>query len=160
MYVSFNTLPPNSRVWIYQSNRLLTNNEIEFLRKELKFFLKNWTSHDKDIESSYDLIYKRFLVIGLNQNITSARGCSIDKCIRFVKSLQSKFGMNFLDRLIVAYRVEDDIKTVNLNEFESMIKRNVLLSHTIVFNNMVDTKESYQKKWEVPISRSWHKRFL
>ena len=71
MYVSFNLLPPNAKVWIYQSDTNLSITDVELIEKEVVFFLNNWSSHNKEIESSYEIRYNRFLIIGLNENINS-----------------------------------------------------------------------------------------
>ncbi len=39
MYVPFDTLPEESKIWIYQSNRKFSDEEIQEIETELKFFL-------------------------------------------------------------------------------------------------------------------------
>ena len=41
-----------------------------------------------------------------------------------------------------------------------MAKEKAVNKSTIVFNNLVDTKEAYQNFWEVPVEESWHSRFF
>ena len=78
MLVNFNTLPETSRVWIYQANRSFTETEIEEIGSKLNIFIENWTAHGGDLYSGYEIKYKRFIIIGLNQNLNTATGCSID----------------------------------------------------------------------------------
>ena len=160
MYVSFNLLPPNSKVWIYQSDSNLSSTDVELIEKEVKFFLNNWSSHNKGIESSYEIRYNRFLIIGLNENINSASGCSIDKSVNFIKNLQSILKVNFLNRLDVAYKIGNEINSISLLEFQKMIRENKLSKDSIVYNNMIDTKKLYLNSWETTIENSWHKKFL
>lgn len=160
MYVSFNLLPPNAKVWIYQSDSNLSSTDVELIEKEVKFFLNNWSSHNKEIESSYEIRYNRFLIIGLNENINSASGCSIDKSVNFIKNLQSILKVNFLNRLDVAYKIGNEINTISLLEFQNMIRENKLSKDSIVYNNMIDTKKLYLNSWETTIENSWHKKFL
>ena len=160
MYVSFNLLPPNAKVWIYQSDTNLSITDVELIEKEVKFFLNNWSSHNKEIESSYEIRYNRFLIIGLNENINSASGCSIDKSVNFIKNLQSILKVNFLNRLDVAYKIGNEINSISLLEFQNMIRENKLSKDSIVYNNMIDTKKLYLNSWETTIENSWHKKFL
>ena len=160
MYVSFNLLPPNAKVWIYQSDSNLSSKDVELIEKEVKLFLNNWSSHNKEIESSYEIRYNRFLIIGLNENINSASGCSIDKSVNFIKNLQSILKVNFLNRLDVAYKIGNEINTISLLEFQNMIRENKLSKDSIVYNNMIDTKKLYLNSWETKIENSWHKKFL
>ena len=160
MYVSFNLLPPNAKVWIYQSDSNLSSKDVELIEKEVKLFLNNWSSHNKEIESSYEIRYNRFLIIGLNENINSASGCSIDKSVNFIKNLQSILKVNFLNRLDVAYKIGNEINTISLLEFQNMIRENKLSKDSIVYNNIIDTKKLYLNSWETTIENSWHKKFL
>ena len=160
MYVSFNLLPPNAKVWIYQSDSNLSSTDVELIEKEVKFFLNNWSSHNKEIESSYEIRYNRFLIIGLNEDINSASGCSIDKSVNFIKNLQSILKVNFLNRLDVAYKIGNEINSISLLEFQKMIRENKLSKDSIVYNNMIDTKKLYLNSWETTIENSWHKKFL
>jgi hypothetical protein len=41
-----------------------------------------------------------------------------------------------------------------------MAKQKAVSKNTIVFNNLVATKEEYENHWEVPAEESWHARFL
>ena len=50
MIVDFNTLPNDSRLWIYQSNREFTIIELEEIEALTKTFLKNWQAHNKELE--------------------------------------------------------------------------------------------------------------
>ena len=160
MYVSFNLLPSNAKVWIYQSDSNLSSTDVELIEKEVKFFLNNWSSHNKEIESSFEIRYNRFLIIGLNENINSASGCSIDKSVNFIKNLQSILKVNFLNRLDVAYKIGNKINSISLLEFQTMIRKNKLSKDSIVYNNMIDTKKLYLNNWETTIEKSWHKKFL
>ena len=160
MYVSFNLLPPNAKVWIYQSDRNLSNIDIELIEKEVKLFLNNWSSHNKEIESSFEIRYNRFIIIGLNENINSASGCSIDKSLNFIKDLQSLLKVNFLNRLDVAYKTGNDINSISLSEFQTMIREKKLSKDSIVYNNMISSKQSYINNWETTIENSWHKKLL
>jgi hypothetical protein len=47
-----------------------------------------------------------------------------------------------------------------LSDFQRFVNERKVTSETIVFNNMVNTKEDFENNWEVPVSKSWHKRFL
>ena len=45
MISDFKTLSENSRIWIYQSNRSLTEQEKESISILIEDFLNNWKSH-------------------------------------------------------------------------------------------------------------------
>ena len=160
MLVSFDKLPLNSRVWVYSSNRKFIQKEIISIRKDLENFLSNWTSHNQNLETGFELRYDRFIIIAVNQETNNASGCSIDNCFRFIKKLENKYEVDLLDKMNVIYKQDKHLYHKKLNEFISMYKNNLVSLNTIVFNNLVNTVGEYKLKWEVPVKESWHNRFM
>lgn len=160
MLVDFNELPEHSRIWIYQSNRSFTDNEIQEIEADLSNFLKEWTAHGSHLHAGFEVKYKRFIVIGLDQTNASASGCSIDASVHFVQSLEKKYGVELLDRMNVSFKQGDFIAYKPLKDFKKMAKDKAVSANTIVFNNLVATKQEYLENWEVPASESWHSRFV
>ena len=68
MLVNFETLPETARVWIYQCNRSFSDSELGEISEKLTVFLQGWTAHGADLQSGFEIKYKRFIVIALNQN--------------------------------------------------------------------------------------------
>lgn len=160
MLTDFENLPDDSRVWIYQSNRKFTNEEVEIITQEIKSFLQQWTAHGADLEAAFEIRYHRFIVLGLNQNNASASGCSIDASVHFIQSLENALGVDLLDKMNVTFYTGDFIAHKTLLEFKKMAKDRSVSPNTVVFNNLVNTKEEYLEHWEVPAKDSWHSRFL
>ena len=160
MLIRFKDLPSNSRVWIFQSSRAFTLSEIVDLKNKIETFLENWKSHGHSFESGYELPYNRFVVIGLNESSTDASGCSIDKCMNFIKYLETVYQVDLLDKMNVTYRNKDLIEYVNLKDFIKLAKSKLVSSDTIVFNNLVLNKNQYIENWEVKAKESWHNRYM
>ena len=160
MLVSFDKLPLNSRVWVYSSNRKFIQKEIISIRKDLENFLSNWTSHNQNLETGFELRYDRFIIIAVNQEINNTSGCSIDNCVRFIKKLENKYEVDLLDKMNVIYKQDKHLYHKKLNEFISMYKNNSVSLNTVVFNNLVNTISEYKFKWEIPVKESWHNRFM
>ncbi|MEW4922680.1 ABC transporter ATPase [Algibacter sp. 2305UL17-15] len=160
MLVEFNTLPEESRVWIYQANRSFTPEEIEEIQNKLNVFIENWTAHGSDLQSGYLIKYKRFIVIGLNQNLNAASGCSIDASVHFIQQLEKEYDVDLMDKMNVSYKQGEFIAYKTLIDFKKMAKDRAVSKNTIVFNNLVNTIAEFNENWEVPASESWHSRFL
>ena len=160
MLVEFNDLPDTSRVWIYQAGRSLTENEISEIKQKLEAFLELWTVHGSTLEASYEIRYKRFIVIALNQELQAASGCSIDASVNFIQQLEKEYNIELLDKMNVSYRQGDFIAYKPLLDFKKMAKQNAVSQNTIVFNNLVTNKYEYINYWEVPARDSWHARFV
>ena len=160
MLVDFSELPDNARIWIYQSNRNFTDAELSEIETDLSEFLREWTAHGADLRAGYELRYKRFIVIGLDQRMAGASGCSIDASVHFVQQLEQRYGVELLDRMNVSFKQGEYITYKPLKDFKRRAKDRAGNSHTIVFNNLVATKGEYLEHWEVPAAESWHSRFV
>ena len=160
MLTEFENLPNDSRVWVYQSSRKLSDEEVAFLIPKTEAFLEQWTAHGSDLEAGFEIKYNRFIVIGLNQDNASASGCSIDSSVRFIQSLEKEFDVDLLDKMNVTFYNGEFIAHKSLIDFRKMAKSRSVSANTVVFNNLVNTKEEYLENWEVPAKDSWHNRFL
>ncbi len=160
MFVDFETLPDHSRLWIYQSNRKFSDEEVTQLSVQLTDFLTQWTAHGSSLEAGFEIKYNRFIVIGLNQENASASGCSIDASVHFIQQLEKQFQVDLLDKMNVTYYTGQFIAHKTLNDFKAMAKSKAISKSTIVFNNLVNSKAEYIENWEVPAEESWHARLF
>ncbi len=160
MLVPFNILPNNARVWIYQANRELTENEIQEISNKAEEFIETWTRHGENLKASYEVKYQQFVVLAVDESFNDVSGCSIDSSVRFIKTLEQRFGIDLMNKLNIAFRIDENINTVSLAVFQQFVKEEKICGDTIVFNNMVQSKADYDTKWEVVASQSWHQRFI
>ncbi len=160
MFVEYNNLPDNSRVWIYQSDREFTKGEQDFISKKAKDFIEQWTRHGDDLKGSFAIKYNQFLILAVDEGFNNVSGCSIDASVHFVQGLEKVLQLNMMDKMNVSFRVGEHINIVKMNVFKQFVKENKINGQTVVFNNMVSTKQELETKWEVQAEESWHKRFL
>ncbi len=160
MLVDFETLPEESRIWIYQANRSFTDEEIVEVESKLNIFIENWTAHGSDLQSGYLIKYKRFIIIALNQSLNKATGCSIDASVHFIQQLEKDYNVDLMDKMNVSYKQGDYIAYKTLLDFKKMAKEKAVSKNTIVFNNLVTNIAEFNENWEVPASESWHSRFV
>lgn len=160
MLVDFDTLPEESRVWIYQANRSFSEEEIKELTSKLEVFIEAWTAHGKDLQAGFKIVYKRFIVIALNQNLNMATGCSIDASVHFIQELEKDYNVDLMDKMNVSFKQGEFIAYKPLIDFKKMAKNNSVSKNTIVFNNLVTNIAEFKDNWEVPASESWHSRFI
>ena len=160
MYIPFEDLPEESKVWIYQSNRKFSDEEILDIERDLKTFIESWNAHGTALEASYQIRNNRFLILAVDQEVQSASGCSIDSSVAFIQSLEKKYNVELLDKMNVTFKNGDHIAHKPLMEFKKMAKEKAVSGNTIVFNNLVNTLGEYIEYWEVPANESWHSRFF
>jgi hypothetical protein len=160
MYVPFENMPPESKIWIYQSNRKFSDDEFAAIATDLQAFIDSWAAHGRDLEASYLLKYNRFIILAVNQEAQAATGCSIDASVQFIQQLEQKYSVDLLDKMNVTYRLGEHIAHKPLIDFKKMAKEKAVSEKTIVFNNLVNTIEEFEESWEVPAGESWHSRFF
>jgi len=160
MLVQFNTLPETSRVWIYQANRSFSDTELEEIKSKLDVFIESWTAHGSDLKAGYDIRYKRFIIIALDQQLNQATGCSIDASVTFIQQLEKEYNVDLLDKMNVSYKQGEFVAHKTLTDFRKMAKQKAVSKNTIVFNNLVTNIGELNESWEIPASQSWHNRFL
>lgn len=160
MYVPFENLPIESKIWIYQSNRKFSDEEFAEIATDLKSFLDSWAAHGTGLEASYQLKYNRFIIIAVNQEVQNPTGCSIDSSVQFIQNLEKKYNVDLLDKMNVTFKLGDHVAHKTLIDFKKMAKDKAVTENTIVFNNLVNTIEDWNDNWEVPAGESWHSRFF
>ncbi|UPT70485.1 MAG: ABC transporter ATPase [Flavobacterium sp. JAD_PAG50586_2] len=160
MYIPFENLPEESKIWIYQSNRKFSDEEMAEIENDLKTFIENWAAHGTGLEASYLLKYNRFIVLAVNQEVQQATGCSIDSSVAFIQNLEQKYQVDLLDKMNVTFKNGEHIAHKSLIDFKRMAKEKAVTENTIVFNNLVNTIEEFNENWEVPAAESWHSRFF
>lgn len=151
-----NNLHDTSRVWVYQSNRAFTNDEMEILLPLLSDFNNNWVAHSKKLNSAIEVFYNQFIVLFVDEYSQEATGCSIDSSVSLIKDIEEKFAVSLLDRLNLTYKQNNEIKTIKMANFQEAIKAGEITNETTVYNNLIITKNEFINNWEVPAKLSWH----
>ncbi len=160
MIVDFKILPEDSRVWVYQSDRDFTQVETEIIEDKTSQFLDNWKAHGNDLQASYLIKDKRFLIIAVNEKFNPIGGCSIDYSLQLVNDISSTINLDLLDRLTVNYRSENVIKSVNLRDLKNKIKSRTFSSETVIFNTTIKTKKDLITDFEIKLRSSWLSKFI
>lgn len=152
--------PDESRVWIYQADRPFDEEDIVPINLDIDRFCKQWTSHNNDLRALGGVMHDQFIVLVVDETQAATSGCSIDKSIAFVKSLEQKYGRKLLERDKVAWLDENEqIRTIPLSELKAAVSEGKINFQTRVFDNLVANRRDFIRKWTVPLGESWMKRF-
>ncbi len=146
---------PNSRVWIYQSNRIFFMQEALEIEPMLENFVANWKAHGAPVKGYANLFFGRFIILMADENNTAVSGCSTDSSVRLVKEIEQLFGVNMFDRLNLAFIVDEKVQMLPLQQISYAIENGFIKPTTLYFNNLVQTKQDLLNKWLVPVKDSW-----
>jgi len=153
---AFDGFAPNSRAWVYQASRNLTDAEAAEVKKLAGTFAADWKSHGAPLKAAADVLYNRFLVMMVNEDAGSASGCSIDSSVAQIRSIEQKLNIDLFNRMNLAYLNSDnELETVHANKVSEAFEHGALNEQTVVFNNMVTSYSELQSNWRIPLVKSW-----
>ena len=152
--------PDNAKAWVYQSDRHFDEDELAFLQVELDDFTSEWESHGKMLTATTEVFYNLFVVFFVNEEGDTMCGRAQDASVNFMKKLEEKLELSFLDRMVQSYKKGENVEVVRMADYEALIKNKQIDENTIVYNNMVTTKVDFDNHREVPLKNSWHKQLI
>src|SRR6478752_1791539 len=126
-----------SRVWIYQSNRLFSLSEAFLIEDQLKEFVTNWKSHGTPVKGWANLFFGQFIILMADESASGVSGCSTDSSVRLIKDLEQQFKVNLFDRQLLAFLHKDKVQLLPLSQFRFAMEHNHIQPDTIYFNNLV-----------------------
>jgi hypothetical protein len=160
MFASFHSMSPESRLWIFQSDRKFSAQDKTIITEHLKLFTDEWAAHGQPLKASFDLQYDQFLIIAVDEGYSSASGCSIDASVRVIKEIEKHIGINFLSRDQVAFLKNSTIELIPLKNLKEEYQKGSWNESTSTFNNVIATKSQLEKEWIVAAGATWLKRYV
>jgi hypothetical protein len=146
---------PDSRVWIYQSNRIFSLTEALQVEQVLQEFVSNWKSHGTPVKGYANLFFGQFIVLMADERATGVSGCSTDSSVRQIKEIESRFNVNLFERQLLAFVVKDKIQLLPFAQLQYSVDNGFINANSIYFNNLVASKADLENKWMVPLKESW-----
>lgn len=160
MNIHFQDLIPddfdnNSRVWVYQSNRIFSLSEALEIEEKLQDFTKEWNSHGSPVKSYANLFFGQFIILMADETHVKIGGCSTDSSQRFIKNIQRDYNVNLLDRQMLAFIIKEKVQLLPLSQVNYSIENDFITPDTLYFNNTILTKKELLNNWIIPVKESW-----
>ncbi len=147
------------RIWIFVTSKALSPSQQEALETNCGNFVSNWTAHEKKLQASFELYMNRLLIFKVDEAQFNASGCSIDKLTRLIKEQEQLFSVELLNRLLVVYEVEDELKVVAASEIKDLLKQGEINENTLVYDNAISTSAQLPN-WKKPLKETWLSKYL
>lgn len=160
MFVPFSQLPPEARVWIFQSDRPFSAAACEGIQSRLKAFTDEWAVHGIPMNTSFQILHDHFIVLAADETQQAASGCSIDSSVRVLKEIEQTFGVNLFERTNVAFSTGGSVQLFPLASMKEKFASGVLNEESLTFNNLVNTKADLEARWLVRAGDTWLRRYL
>lgn len=145
----------NSKVWIFQSNRPFSEQEELEINEQLLNFYVQWKSHGSDVKGWAQLLFKQFVVVIADEEQSHVSGCSTDGMTRIIKSFERQYQVDLFDRLTITFLVDEKPQPLPIQQVKYALEKGYIETDTLLFNNLVDTKEKLENEWLVPLNKSW-----
>lgn len=157
--IPFVHLPPESRLWVFSSERPLSAEEEAVLLARVDSYLADWAAHGVPLVCGRDWRHGRFLLVAVDEASEPPSGCSIDAMTNVLKELGAEMGLSFVDNSPIFYREGQDIRRLSRAEFQAAALAGKVTLDTEVFDNSITRlAQVYAGEWEKPAGASWHRR--
>ena len=159
MYIPFQQLPDQSRVWVYQANRPLVSAEIEQISSFLTNEMNAWAAHGAPLNASFEIRFNQVVIVAVNEDVNQASGCSIDASTRWFKSLGELLQIDFFDRQIASIQGER-ISLIPITAIKDFILRADLSEEDFIIPPQTSDLGQYRNQWLQTVRESWLKKYL
>lgn len=159
MIFTADQLHPSSRVWIYQANRKLKEQELAYLHGFLKKEIDEWSAHGAALKAGYEIRFDQIVAIFADESQHAASGCSIDSSTRWFKDLGAQFGLDFFDRSIALVE-SNELKLFSLQGIKQVIETGQISAESLIATPQVTNLGFFQNQWPEKAANSWMKRYF
>jgi len=160
MYISFEDISPKARIWIYQANRPLSNDEVSQIEGRGLQFANTWEAHGKPLEASIKIFHNQFVVIAVNESYNMTTGCSIDASVGFIRNIAKEFQIDLFDKSRVAFLNNNEVYLTPLKNIKENVAEGIITAETFTFDNLVADKSSFERQWLKPAKNTWLARYF
>ena len=154
MLVNFNTIPEESRIWIYASPRKLSNDQQNYITNFLSTHIQNWEAHKVPLTAAVTILENHFIVIALDEGINTASGCSIDTLQHKIQELEQYLSVSLTNRLNIFCLLDGMIDCVSSSKLSDIADKETL------FYDLTIQKKSDLNSYLKPIKEGWCSRLV
>ena len=154
----FPSLTEDARLWIYATDRDLSQTERSNILDSLNAFINSWLSHGRKVHAEAALLHHRFVVIAAQIPESEISGCGIDASVHAVEAIGAEVGFSLLSGLNIMYRDEaKKVQHASRSEFRKAVRAGVIHGETVVFDTSLTRLGSLREhQFEMHARDAWH----
>ena len=153
-------LPDHARVWLYKTARDLSQAEQNLVRDRGAAFTSTWAAHGDPLDAAVDILHNRFVVVAVDEEQALASGCSIDKSVGFIKSLEHDLNLMLTDRMILVYEGPNGITSCRLQALPELPQEGSITPDTAGYADLVPPLGDLRTRFAMPLRATWLERYL
>lgn len=151
----FPSLQGNGRIWIYVANRKLTVAEVADIKAKLAVFCESWAAHGNQLKADFDVFHNQLLVLGVDEQVEAASGCSIDKATAIFQQVDAELQLDLFNRMNLSFLQNEEIRIVKMQDINQAYKGGLIQEDTVFLDNTISILSDLRTKWHVPFKASW-----
>jgi hypothetical protein len=154
MYIPFNEISDQARVWVYQANRPLSQPELDGIKNYLTREMADWAAHGEALQGSFDVRFHQVFVVAVDEQVNQASGCSIDASTRWFKELGADLGVDFFDRSCAVVEGES-LTLISLLRIKQAVIDGILKADSLVIPLQTADVAAYRSGWLASAEATW-----
>lgn len=151
----YTEMPPESKVWVYAANRILTDQELSAIKEAGDTFTRSWTAHNQQLKASFTILHNVFMIFMVDENHNEVSGCGIDKSVHFMQDLDKTYQLDVFNRLRLELWQNESVIITNKQKLSVMLQEGAVNEQTLFFNKTLTTKKQFDEQFQIPLSESW-----
>ena len=160
MYVPFEEMPANAKVWIYPSITFFSEELKSNVETDIKGFVTEWLSHQREVKGSSIVLANGIICLAADQTDFEVSGCSIDSSYRFIRDTEIKYQLNLFERDLVFFENKNgSVELIRIKELSTAYNNGEISENTPIFNLQAQTVAQVRNAW-IPIAETPYSRFL
>ncbi len=144
----------DSKLWVFQANQTLNDEQFNSLETTLSDFCTSWSSHGAALKADFCILERLFVLVSVDSSDKNASGCSIDTLTKTMLELERTLSVKFTDRLCIATELEENVTLWAYSDLIKEVQSKKLPEQTLIFNNSIASLGQL-KEWKQPIYHSW-----
>ncbi|MGY6559365.1 MAG: hypothetical protein ACXIT9_08790 [Nitritalea sp.] len=161
MFIPFDTLSDEARIWVYEASRPFAPEEQSEIEARLHAFCQNWNTHGTPMSTSFQIRYGQVILLAAEEQAGQVSGCSIDSSVAVLREIEARFGLDLLNKGKVSYvKSEKEVEVLPLAEVKEAVAQERIQRHSFILNPTVTHKRELEQSWLQPAAESWLKRYF
>lgn len=144
----FKDFPDDSRIWLYQTDRPLDDEEIKFVNNKMSAFIKDWAAHGNQLWGNATVLNPYFIVVVVNDKLTPPSGCSIDASVHKLKEIGQLLDVDFFTRMKITLEKEGGPQQIEFDELKSIVTDKNILVYDPLLSNLGQLRQEWPTKIE------------
>jgi hypothetical protein len=159
MYIPFQEMPAQARIWVYQASRSLQAQELDQIKQTLTQSCQVWEAHGSPLQASFEIKYDQVIIVAVNEAMNAASGCSIDASTRWFKALGEALQVDFFSRDVAVVRNEQ-VELLPLSQLKAAVESGNLTPEDQIITPLLQNVQHYRESWLSTAADSYLKRYF